>query len=138
MRGLLLLLLLVLIAGGGYNYYRNAPLDEELESRPYAKLSDSELETMIRAYEDELARATHNLNGPPDGDWRMRGYAPSDLGGKLEAFDRYQDAAQAWKSRYHRSLEHKGQIELLHKEQEIRAAGLHKAWRRALRRLITL
>ncbi len=51
--GQILILLVVLGAAGGWNYHRNA-LVENAVPRPYAEYSDAELDQLISAYRGEV------------------------------------------------------------------------------------
>ncbi len=51
--GQILILLVILCAAGGWNYHRNAVIDDAVP-RPYRGYSDLELNQMISAYQDEV------------------------------------------------------------------------------------
>ncbi|MCH7644394.1 MAG: hypothetical protein IH974_06110 [Myxococcales bacterium] len=51
--GQTLILLVILSAAGGWNYHRNAVI-EDAAPRPYRGYSDQELNQMISAYQDEV------------------------------------------------------------------------------------
>ncbi len=51
--GQTLILLVILCAAGGWNYHRNAVIDDAVP-RPYRGYSDLELNQMISAYQDEV------------------------------------------------------------------------------------
>ncbi len=133
----LLVLLLGLIGAGGYaNYQRNAELDQELEFRPYAGLSDADLDALLEAYQQELSQIEDSLGNGPDGSV-FRGTKPADLGGKLKAFERFQQENERWKRGHREAINQKVVLDALRQEQAVRRAGLHKPWRRIMRRVTT-
>lgn len=123
---------------GWINYERNAHLDQELADRPYATLSDADLEALIEAYDQERARWAARSRSGDDRTRVMDGYAPSDLQGKLQAFDRFQRKNEAWREANRARLDQEVVIEALRREQDIRNRGLHRERNRILRRLLTL
>ena len=133
----LLVLLLGLIGAGGYaNYQRNAELDQELEFRPYAGLSDADLDALLEAYQQELSQIEDSLGNGPDGSV-FRGIKPADLGGKLKAFERFQQENERWKRGHREAIKQKVVLDALRQEQAVRRAGLHRPWRRIIRRVTT-
>lgn len=126
-------------AGGGayFNYQRNAPMDKELEFRPYKGLSDADLETLIEAYRANITSLTQQLGSGPDysGFQRVR---PHDFGGKLEAFERFQEENERWKVGHRKTIEGKVVVDALLLEKSIRDRGLHKESVRIMRRVTAL
>jgi hypothetical protein len=137
MRALVVLVvLLVGIAGGGFvNYQRNAALDQELEFRPYKGLSDADLAALRDAYEKSVGQMESSL-GNPDGDV-FRKVKPGDFGGKVKAFERFQQENERWKQGHRAALENRATIDAIKKEQGIRRSGLDDPWKRILRRATT-
>jgi hypothetical protein len=134
----LCVLVSALSIGGFINYQRNAPLDAPLANRPHAALPTEGLDALVTAYEAQLAELRDWVEEEPDPSLRPRGLAPSDLGGKWKAFERYQQESQRWKSRRNVILEREVMLQNLKKEQAIRNQGLDQPLRRILRRVITL
>ena len=135
----LIVLVAVVSIGGFANYHRNAPLDNELKNRPYATLSDSDLTALIEAYQGETQGLQNRLNAyAEDRTGVMEGYAPSDLHGKLGAFDSFQRKNESWRDTNRAKLSHEVELEKLEKERSIRQRGLHIERNRILRRLTTI
>ncbi|MFQ5513455.1 MAG: hypothetical protein ACE5FG_03385 [Myxococcota bacterium] len=132
------LVLALLLVGGAINYERNADLDAELERRPYAHLPSADLEAMLAGTEAELTELRRWVGEEP----RMRRTAQrpdaSDLGGKLQAFERYQRETRQWSARRAAVLEREVTVEAIRRELSFRERGLDRAWRRVLRRALTL
>jgi hypothetical protein len=140
MRALVILLLFLALLGGAgfYNYDRNEHLDKDLQLRPYKGLSDTDLASLIEAYQQQISGmvASHAAEGGPrDSIGRA---APSDLAGKLEAFEEFQQENVRWRERHRAVLGEQVTLDKLRLERAIRDAGLDQEWRRILRRLITL
>jgi hypothetical protein len=126
------------VAAGGANYVRNAPLDAELANRPYAGVSDADLQTMAKAYEGDIAQARGQLETEPSSSsYSDPGqYAAYDE--KVAAFERFQRSNSDWKGRRSALFEREVTLEGLRREKSIRQRGLHKPWGRILRRITTL
>jgi hypothetical protein len=132
-------LIVALAVGGYYNYQRNAPLDKELENRAYASLSDQDLEALISAHTAERDAVRSKLGGGKADPTRvMYGYAPSDLKGKVKAFDHFQKRNSRLKELNRVALQHQVVIEAIQLEQSIRERGLDEEWTRIMRRVTTL
>jgi hypothetical protein len=130
--------LVLLVAGGGYlNYNRNAHLDADLEFRPYKTLSDEDIQTLIDAQGEQVQQMVSSLSGQAP-DARVGHLAPSDMQARLEAFESFQSEHQRWRESHRELLSGQVMVDALRKEQEIRAAGLHKPWVRILRRVTTI
>jgi hypothetical protein len=138
-KALFVLLLLLAAAGGGgyYNYQRNAHLDEELGARPYASLSTEQLELLIGAYEQERAELARQVALIASDD-NANGYAPADLMGKVQGFDRAQRESGRWREIHGQMLEREVELDNLAHEKSIRARGLDDEWQRIWRRVVTL
>ena len=135
--GLILVVLVALVGAAWFNYERNAPLDKDLEFRPYAGLSDKDLASLVDAYNIDIVEKTQELGEGPDDSGVVRS-APSDFGGKLQAFERFQAENARWKAGHRAAVEGKVIVDRLVKERAIRDAGLHQEWRRILRRVVAL
>jgi len=137
---LVVLLVLVLCVGGaGYwNYQRNAPLDAELQNRPYAAYSDDELSLLREAYESEKSSHERRLERVAQSGGAEQAYAPSDLSGKIDGFRAAQKQSARWKRARDEVLDREVEIERLQHELSIRARGLDDEWTRIMRRVTTL
>jgi hypothetical protein len=123
---------------GFANYHRNAPLDRELEVRPYGTISDDDLKALIEAYSMERDGAVARLGGKRNDRTRvMDGFAPGDLDGKLKAFDSFQRKNERWRDHNRQRIEFNIELEKLKTEQGIRDRGLHEERNRILRRVLT-
>ena len=120
------------------NYQRNANLDQELRDRPYAGMSDEDLNALLSAYKGEAQGYQAKLNGlGKDRTKVMDGYAPADYNGKLKAFENFQRKNESWRDVNRQRLSHEVEIEKLEKEASIRARGLHIEKNRIMRRITT-
>ena len=134
----LVILIAVVTIGGFANYHRNAPLDNELKNRPYATISDADLQALIAAYEGEQQGLQNRLNSyAEDRTGVMEGFAPSDLHGKLGAFDSFQRKNESWRDTNRARLSHEIELEKLRTEKGVRDRGLHIERNRIWRRLTT-
>jgi len=136
---LVLVLLAGAVAGGGYwNYQRNAYLDEELEDRPYAKLSLEEIDMLIEAYQIEKQKYERQLALVSQRQDPMERYSDEDLSGKLEGFDRVQRNSSQWKAVQRQMLDQEVEIDRLEREKSLRATTTDDEWNRIWRRVTTL
>ena len=135
--GIIFLVLVALAGAAVFNYQRNAPLDKALEFRPYAGLSDADLQALIDAYQTDVVQKTQGLGGGPDVGIISRPH-PSAFDEKLRAFERFQAENERWKQGHRAAIEGRVIVDRLLKEKAIRDAGLHEEWRRVLRRVVTL
>lgn len=120
------------------NYQRNANLDQELRDRPYAGMSDEDLNALLNAYKGEAQGYQAKLSGlGKDRTKVMDGYAPADYNGKLKAFENFQRNNESWRDVNRQRLSHEVEIEKLDKEAGIRARGLHIEKNRIMRRITT-
>ena len=120
------------------NYHRNAPLDQELENRPYGTISDEDLAALIDAYTTERGGAIARMGSKRQDRTRvMDGFAPGDLDGKLKAFDSFQRKNERWREQNRQRIEFDIELEKLKKEKGIRERGLDQERNRILRRLLT-
>ena len=127
-----------LLIGGFVNYRRNAPLDLELQNRTYAGLKADDLSALLSAYGQETRSLRGWVDQEPMAAPVNRARGPSDVGGKAEAFSRFQREASRWSSLRHKILEQEATIQALQLEQSIRQRGLDQRWRQILRRVTTL
>jgi hypothetical protein len=131
-------LIVAVAIGGYYNYQRNAHLDKELENRAYASLSDPDLDALISAHTTERDQMRATLGGGKADPTRvMYGFAPSDLKGKVQAFDHFQRRNSRLKELNRIALQHQVVIEALQREQSIRERGLDQESTRIIRRVTT-
>ena len=128
----------MLVGGAGaYNYHRNAQLDADFQFRPYKGLSDSELEVLIAAYDEEietLGRHRERFQDPSEKLDRVSSY----IADRIEAFEESQQRNESWKKLRRSMMERQVAVEEIRTEQEIRRSGVDKEWRRILRRVTTL
>ncbi|MBW2282819.1 MAG: hypothetical protein JRG76_20425 [Deltaproteobacteria bacterium] len=129
----------LVVAGAGFvNYHRNAPLDQELEDRPYARYGAGDLEALLLAHTTERDRLRATLSRKSSDPTNvMNGFADGDFDGKVNAFDEFQVRNQAYKRINGVALEHQVEIELLEHEMKIRERGLDDPRQRILRRILT-
>jgi hypothetical protein len=133
----LIVLVGLLVIGGLVNYERNAALDAPLADRPYADLNRDTLDQLVETHEAQLAELTAWVEESPDASVPRQELAPSDLGGKWRAFERYQKESKRWKALRNAVLEHEVVLQGLKKEQGIRNQGLDQPWWRIYRRVTT-
>jgi hypothetical protein len=136
-----IVLLLVLLVGlplvGGFNYMRNAPLDDELKDRPYAGISDADLAALLAAYGKQVEHARAALTTEPDS------YALNDpgrfgqYGEKVEAFEKFQRSNDQWKQARGQLFSEQTTLQALQREDSIRQRGLHRPLPRIWRRIST-
>jgi hypothetical protein len=131
--GALLLLVALVGAGGWWNYQRNAHLDQDLGFRPYETLSNAQLDQLLEAHRQQVVALQARAGQAPS--LSVAGVADSDLEGKIDAFDRFQNANRDWKQRHRAALEEQTRVEALEHEQGIRKAGLDSESGRILRRV---
>ena len=129
----LLVLLLILCAGLGWNYKRNADV-ENAEPRPYRGYSDTDLAVLMDAYGGEVERHTRTLEAAGGADVVVQGRAR--LGDQVREFERVQkvhDQRRSLKGNVAENEASRNQIEL-----ELRKrADDRPAYRMVLRRVTT-
>ncbi len=135
---LLVLLSVGLCAGGFLNYRRNEHLDNELQNRLYADMSDKNLAALIAAYQEQVAELAAQVSEAPQGQDELDGYAPSDIHGKVRGFESFQQYNQNWRRSRAELFEQETALEELQREQSIRERGLDKSFNRVKRRVLTL
>jgi hypothetical protein len=132
----MVVVVLALLGGGGFlNYQRNAHLDKDTEFRPLKTYTDEQLAQLIEAHRENVVRLHRNAGAAPS--MSTSGVHASDLEAKIEAFDRFERLNSAWKDKHALALQEQVRVEAIEREQKLRRAGLHKPWRRVLRRVIT-
>ena len=138
MNALKLLLLLVLLVGlgGAWNYRRNEPLDEELAFRPYAGVSDEDLQALLDAHQERVLHMAQDFTGGGP-DTSMRHLAPSDFRGKIKQFERFQQDHERWRQGRREMLSEQTMVDAVEHERSIRRRGLHQPWGRIMRRVTT-
>lgn len=113
----LLLVLLGLLGGvGAWNYQRNLAAEAQ-EVRPYRTVSEGDLETLIAAYEGEIAQLESRYTRA-----RRQGAAAAPAGGdRFDAFEQAQQRGRAVREVGYRLSEREAALEELRKEQQRRA-----------------
>ena len=133
---LLLLILLGVPGLGFYNYHRNAHLDQELQNRTYANLSDADLNALAEAYRGEVDRLRRMLTEDPDGQAALDGIAAGDFGRKVKRFESFQQENREWKAARGQAMEREAALEELERELSIRERRLDEPLQRVKRRLL--
>ncbi len=136
----LLALVAGLIGGGAWNYQRNAHLaEEEKAPRPYKSYSMEQLDQLLQAYTQERTQYQTSL-----GKLEVKGddgpsYAPSDLKGKLNGFERAQKNAARYNDVHSAMLDREVEIDRIQKERALRQSGggSDSPWSLAYRRITT-
>ena len=116
--GQILILLVILGAAGGWNYHRNALIDNAV-LRPYRNYSDEELHQLISAYRDEVEVQMARYRSDP----AAKTVSVRDaglLGDQIEEFERVQRASKQRQERAYRVTENQILAEQLAKEQVAR------------------
>ena len=131
----LLLLVCTLSVGGFVNYQRNLAVEREVRLRLYADLNSEGLETLIRAYEQDLAEAEGWLgDAPQEPSARAK---TSGRDGQRSAFERFRQDTRAWDERRQAVLDREVMLEALQTEHAIRERGMNRRWRKILGRLLS-
>ena len=137
MRVLIVLIVMGIPLAGGLNYVRNEPLDNELKDRPYAGISDADLDSLLGAYDKELSR----YNGVADDPLATSYNSPESYKAydeKVAAFERFQKSNESWKRVRREAAGHETTLKALQHERSIRDRGLDQEWQRIMRRVTTL
>lgn len=116
-RPLLLVLLALLVGVGYWNYQRNAAAQAE-EVRPYRTVSQADLETLIAAYEAEIAQLEQRYERV-----RGRGAPGSSTGDRFDAFEQAQQQGRAVREAGYALSEREASLAELREEQQRRAAA---------------
>ena len=133
-----LVVVLVVVGAGFVNYHRNAPLDQELQNRPYARYGMADIDALLLAHKVQRDRIRGALSRKSSDPTRvMNGFAAGDFDGKVGAFDEFQVRNQAYKQVNGAALEHEVEIDVLELEKQIRERGLVDPRKRILRRILT-
>ena len=116
--GQALILLVILGAAGGWNYHRNA-LIEDAQLRPYRGYSDEELHQLMSAYQDQVDIQMARYR-------KSAGANPVEIQGgglleeRIDDFERAQRASQKRKERAYQVTDNQILVEQLAKEQMAR------------------
>jgi len=116
--GQFLILLAILCAAGGWNYHRNAQIDDAVP-RPYRGYSDEELQQLISAYQNEVdIQLAHYRKhaGAQQVDVQGGGL----LEDRIDEFERAQRASRQRKERAYQVTENQILVEQLAKEKMAR------------------
>ena len=136
MRGnLFKLLLLLAILGGaaGWNYQRNAAV-EDAQSGPYGNYSDEDLETLLAAYRDQIDHHTKNYRRVA-----ARNVVVQEqglLGDKIDEFERVQQISTHRRNMAARVTDNMVSLEQLEAEHKRRQRD-RPVYKKYLRRLFT-
>lgn len=133
-RVLLLLVLLALLAGAGaWNYQRNLAVEEAMP-RPYKGYSDSDLEAMAAAYDQEIEQYSSRWESARDQrfDARERGL----VGERAREFERVQDRTRRIRDLKRELADRQATLEQIQEEIDYRRS-LGRGWQRHWRRLTT-
>jgi hypothetical protein len=116
--GQTLILLAILCAAGGWNYHRNAVIEDAVP-RPYRGYSDEQLQQMVSAYQDEveIQMAHYRKSGEANQVVVQGGGLLED---RIDEFERAQRASQRRKERAYRVTDNQILVEQLAKEQMAR------------------
>ncbi|MEE9280464.1 MAG: hypothetical protein V3V67_09845 [Myxococcota bacterium] len=134
---LVVAVLVGLPALGVVNYRRNAPLDDELQSRVYASMSDQDLNALVEAYQGEVDRLASRVAERPQAEDELDGFAASDLAGRVEGFESFQQYNRQWRRSRAQLFEQEAALAELLREKSIRDQGLHRPLNRIKRRVLT-
>jgi hypothetical protein len=113
--GQALILLVILCAAGGWNYHRNARI-EDAQLRPYRGYSDEELHQLMSAYQDQVDIQMARYR-------KSAGANPVEIQGgglleeRIDDFERAQRASQKRKERAYQVTDNQILVEQLAKEQ---------------------
>ena len=116
--GQILILLVILGAAGGWNYHRNALIDNAVP-RPYRNYSDEGLHQLISAYQNEVEVLMERYRGST----AVKAVAVRDgglLGEKIQEFERVQRVSKQRQERAYRVTENQILAEQLAIEQVAR------------------
>jgi len=113
--GQTLVLLAILCAAGGWNYHRNADI-ENAEVRPYRGYSDEELQQLIAAYREQvdvqMAQYRKNANHSP-----VKVQGGGLLDDQIDEFERVQRLSQKRQERAYKVTDNQILVEQLAKEE---------------------
>jgi hypothetical protein len=116
--GQTMLLLLILVVAGGWNYHRNAVI-ENAAPRPYRGYSDEELNQMISAYQGEVEIQMARYRNAGDAN-KVVVQGGGLLEDRIDEFERAQRASQKRRDRAYKVTDNQILVEQLAKEQMIR------------------
>ena len=121
-----LIVLVVGLGGAGYyNYQRNEGMDADLnENRPYRAVPSAELAKIIASTQKDIARKRGSIDSAPHGASAIDAKDASDLGGRADAFARFQRENERWKDKRGAVMEQEALLKQLVHERELRAKDL--------------
>jgi hypothetical protein len=129
----LVLVLVVLVGAVGWNYHRNAQVEEH-EFRPYRSYTEADLAALIEAYEEVEAATGDRYESAVTRRSEARG--TGDLMGNLNEFERVQRAGRKTRDARGQYADARASLEELRKERA-RRAGERSKLRLFLRRAFT-
>jgi hypothetical protein len=129
----LVLVLVVLVGAVGWNYHRNAQV-EEREFRPYRSYTEADLAALIEAYE-EVEEATGDRYESAVGR-RAEARGTGDLMGNLNEFERVQRVGRKTRDAREQYADARASLEELRRERT-RRAGERSKLQLFLRRAFT-
>ena len=113
--GQIVLLLVILCAAGGWNYHRNAKIENAVP-RPYRGYSDEELNQLISAYQGEVEVQMERYRNATAGE-RVSVQDGGLLEERIDEFERVQRLGKQRKERAYKVTENQILVEQLAKEQ---------------------
>lgn len=113
--GQTLILLAILAAAGGWNYHRNAEIDNAVP-RPFRGYSDEELSQLVSAYQDEVEIQTERYRRDTAGT-QLTVKDGGLLDDRIDEFERVQHLSKKRKERAYQVTENQILVEQLAKEQ---------------------
>ena len=116
--GQTLILLVILCAAGGWNYHRNA-LIEDAVPRPYRDYSDEALNQLISAYQDEVQTQLERYRNSPAAR-KVAVQGGGLLEERIDEFERVQRLSKRRKERAYQVTDNQILVEQLAKEQVTR------------------
>jgi len=113
--GQMLILLAILGTAGGWNYHRNALIDDAVP-RPYRGYSDEELQQLMSAYQEEvdIQMAHYRKSGGAN---QLKVQGGGLLEEQIDEFERVQRVSQRRKERAYKVTDNQILVEQLAKEQ---------------------
>ncbi len=116
--GQTLVLLVILCAAGGWNYHRNAVIEDTVP-RPYRGYSDAELHQLVSAYQDEVEVQMERYRNSSAAN-KVTVQDSGLLEDKIDEFERVQRLSKQRKERAYQVTENQILVEQLAQEQVTR------------------
>ncbi len=116
--GQIVFLLLILVVAGGWNYHRNAVIENAVP-RPYRAYSDEELQQMMSAYQGEVEIQMARYRNAGDVN-KVEIQGGGLLEDRIDEFERAQRASQKRRDRAYKVTENQIVADQLAKELVIR------------------